>query len=218
VNESVKKLIPAIASYVKDKDAYLSKTKLLKLLYLFDVEYYRIHRQTFTDFQWKFFHLGPWTNEFDPVLEELEQSGVLVAEPNPRPEYDSKNYIATEDHDIDESITSIRDKGALLTVLDRWAERPLGEILDYVYFYTQPMEHGIRNASLDFSLISGQPTEQYKRSSSGKAPAEVARLREAIREKQAHFRKQQHGKFEFTAPRYDEEFFKALSKLDQAPA
>ena len=40
--------------------SYFTKTKLLKLLYLFDVEYYRIHRIIFfTGFSWKFYHLGP---------------------------------------------------------------------------------------------------------------------------------------------------------------
>lgn len=218
MNQAVKKLIPAIASYVKDKESNLSKTKLLKLLYLFDVEYYRLHQQTFTGFQWKFFHLGPWTNEIDPLLDELVHSGELVPKPYSTQEYDSYNYESAEETDIGSRFTSVRDEGVLKRVLVTWAERPVGEILDYVYFHTEPMEHGIRNAPLDFSLISNQPPERYTRSSSGTPPAEAARLRKAIQEKQASLRRQQHGTFEFTPPRYDEEFFQALSKLDEAPA
>lgn len=217
MNPATKQLIPAIASYVKEREAYLSKTKLLKLLYLFDVEYYRIHRQTFTGFQWKFFHLGPWTNEFDPLLEELERSGVLIAQPSPRPEYDSRNYVTTEYHDIDGLFANNRDEAALKSILSRWAERPLGEILDYVYFRTEPMEHGIRNVPLDFSVIPTEAPEKYKRAASGIAPSEITCRRKAFRERQALLRSQ-HGSFEFTPPRYDEEFFEALSKLNQASA
>lgn len=56
----------------------MTKTKLLKLLYLFDIEYYRAHQQTFTSFGWKFFHLGPWATEFDPALDELVAKGTLL--------------------------------------------------------------------------------------------------------------------------------------------
>lgn len=218
MNQAVKKLIPAIASYVKDKESYLSKTKLLKLLYLFDVEYYRLHQQIFTGFQWKFFHLGPWTNEFDPLLEELVRSGELIPKPYSTLEYDSYNYEAVEESDVGSLFTSIRDEGAIKRVLATWAERSVGEILDYVYFHTEPMEGGIRNAPLDFSVISTQAPERYVRSSSATAPAEAARLRKSIKEKQASLLRKQNITFEFTPPRYDEEFFGALSKLDEASA
>lgn len=218
MNQAVKKLIPAIGTYVKDKGTNLSKTKLLKLLYLFDVEYYRLHQQTFTGFQWRFFHLGPWTNEIDPLLDELVRSGELEPRQYSTLEYDSCNYEPAEETDIGSLFASVRDEGILKRVLSTWAERSVGEILDYVYFHTEPMEHGIRNAPLDFSLISTLPPERYTRSSSGTPPAEVARLRKAIQEKQAALQNQQTSKFEFTPPTYDEEFFRALSKLDEAPA
>jgi len=218
MNQIVKQLIPAIASYVKDKESNLSKTKLLKLLYLFDVAFYRLHRQTLTGLQWKFFHLGPWTNEIDPLLDELIRSGELVEKPYSTQEYDSCNYEPAEETDIGSLFTSVRDEGVLKRVLSTWADRSVGEILDYVYFHTEPMEHGIRNAPLDFGLISNQPTERYERSSSGTSPKEAERLRKAIQARLGSLQKEQTSKFEFTPPRYDEEYFRALSKLDEAPA
>jgi hypothetical protein len=218
MNPIVKQLIPAVAFYVKDKESNLSKTKLLKLLYLIDVEYYRLHQKTFTGFQWKFFHLGPWTNEIDPLLDELVHSGELVSRPYSSQEYDSYNYEAENEIDISSLFTSVKDEGAIKRVLSRWADRSVGEILDYVYFHTEPMEQGIRNAPLDFSLISSQPPERYIRSSSGTSPKEAERLRRAIVDKLASLRNQQTSVFEFTPPRYDEEFSRALSKLDESPA
>src|ERR1700730_1177960 len=68
---NIEKLMAAIVTWVVGQGSYVTKTKLLKLLYLFDVEYYRAHRQTFTGFGWKFFHLGPWAAAFDPALDQL---------------------------------------------------------------------------------------------------------------------------------------------------
>lgn len=216
MNQAVKRLIPAIASYVKDKESNLSKTKLLKLLYLFDVEYYRLHRETFTQFQWKFFHLGPWTSELDPLLEELITTEALIPRVYSTPEYEGKNYEAVEDCDIGPLFESINDEMALKGVLSDWADRPLGEILDYIYFRTEPMEHGIRNAPLNFDLIPTQPPERYKRSASGKSAQEIAKLRKAFQKKLIALNTQQSFPFEFTPPRYDEEFYQNLSKLDEA--
>ncbi len=42
MNQALVKLIPAIISAVVERGGYVTKTKLLKLLYLFDVEYYRL--------------------------------------------------------------------------------------------------------------------------------------------------------------------------------
>lgn len=218
MNQAVKQLIPAIASFAKEKGAYLPKTKLLKLLYLFDVEYYRIHRSTFTGFPWKFFHLGPWTNEFDPVLESLVREGTLIAVPNRRPDFDSTNYLPAKDQDIGNLFPDIHDDFALRRVLKAWTERPVGEILDHVYFHTEPMENAVRNTSLDFSVVPTQQPERYARASSNTSPGDAARIRRAFKERQAQLRAQQASSTIFTPPRYDEEFFQAMAKLDADPA
>lgn len=41
MNPHLKNLIAAVVSYVTEHGGYITKTKLLKLLYLFDVEYYQ---------------------------------------------------------------------------------------------------------------------------------------------------------------------------------
>jgi len=218
MNPAVKQLIPAIASFAKEKEAYLSKTKLLKLLYLFDVEYYRLHRTTFTGFPWKFFHLGPWTNEFDPVLEELVGAGELISRPSSRHDYDSMNYLPAEPREIGPLFTSFRDEGVLNRVLNVWVERSVGEILDYVYFHTEPMENGVRNTPLDFSVIPSQQPERYARTASNTPPGVMTRMRQEFKERQAQLQVQQFGDTEFTPPRYDDEFFQAMSKLEENSA
>src|ERR1039457_5693019 len=92
----VDNLIPAIVTWIVDHDSYATKTKLLKLLYLFDVEYYRRHRRTFTGFGWKFFHLGPWAAEYDPALSGLLAHGVLSEQRSNSSEYDRSEGHTSE--------------------------------------------------------------------------------------------------------------------------
>jgi hypothetical protein len=206
-----------MVSYVNDHGGYVTKTKLLKLIYLFDVEYYRANRRTFTGFTWKFFHLGPWAREFDPILDELVSAGILAESQSTRPEYDTK-FLRTESHyDVSPLFASFRDESALRTVLSAWADSPTGEILDYVYFRTEPMEHGIRNEPLDFSVIPEGRPEKYTRSASGASAKQIARMKEKFASRlgalqQAHAPKH----FDFTPPSYDDDFRAAMAKLDAA--
>src|SRR5436309_3548699 len=154
MNPEPKELVPAIVSHVTQRGSYVTKTKLLKLLYLCDVEYYRIFRRLLTGFQWKFFHLGPWAREFDPLLEGLLASGVLTDSISSRPEFETRIFKTSEEFDLARIFGTLKEEAPVKRVLDRWAESTTGEILDYVYFYTEPMEHGIRNEPLDFTTIS----------------------------------------------------------------
>lgn len=206
-----------MVSYVNDHGGYVTKTKLLKLVYLFDVEYYRANRRTFTGFTWKFFHLGPWAREFDPVLDNLVTTGVLLESQSTRPEYDTK-FLRTESaHDVSPLFASFRDESALRTVLSTWAESSTGEILDYVYFHTEPMEHGIRNEPLDFSAIPEDRPEKYTRSASGASAKQIARMKEDFASRLGALQQSHPPKpFDFTPPTYDDEFRAAIAKLDTA--
>jgi hypothetical protein len=210
---NIEKLLAAIVDWVVTRGSYVTKTKLLKLLYLFDVEYYRVHRQTFTGFRWKFFHLGPWASEFDPTLEGLVSAGVLLQQQSAG-EFETSFYKATERIDPREPFSSVKDEVILRVVLNTWGTRSTGEILDYVYFQTAPMELGIRNAPLDFSVIQSDKPATYSRSSSGRSKADIQKLRTKFETAQAQRKAGQSQGFAFTTPNYDEEYLKAMAKLE----
>jgi hypothetical protein len=213
-----KDLIPAVVSYVTHKGGYVTKTKLLKLLYLCDVEYYRVFRKLLTGFQWKFFHLGPWAREFDPLLDELLTHGILIESSGSRPEYDTKLFKTSEDFDLANLFGTFKEEAPVKRVLERWAESSTGEILDHVYFHTEPMEHGIRSEPLDFTTVSEQPAVNYSRQASGKTPQEIKAARIRLAEQMARRKAEDASRFSFTPPRYDEEFLEALEKLDGTTA
>ncbi len=213
MNQNLAKLIPAIVGAVNAQGGYVTKTKLLKLLYLFDVEYYRIFRKTFTDFDWKFFHLGPWTAEYDNIINTLLQAGNLEQYQGQRTEYDVQFLRAPEYRDFSKMFATYAEEAPLRRVLNTWSEATTGEILDYVYFRTEPMEHGFRNAKLDFSHVSTEQPLKYVRSSSGTAPKQIRKLREEIRTRLNSITPKQD--FTFTPPRYDELFESEMSRLEE---
>ena len=100
--------------------------------------------------------------------------------------------------------------------LGRWGTRTTGEILNYVYFQTEPMEEGIRNQPLDFPLISTARHAAYSRSSSGKSPAAINKLREQFKHRQSERKAESQRPFSFTPPKYDEEYFEAMAKIESA--
>jgi hypothetical protein len=212
---NIEKLIAAIVTWVVGEGSHVTKTKLLKLLYLFDVEYYRAHRQTFTGFGWKFFHLGPWAAEFDPALEGLLAKGILSQQQSSK-EFETVFYQPDARIDPREPFSNVKDEYILRGVLKMWGTRSTGEILDYVYFQTAPMEAGIRNAPLDFSVIQPERPTAYSRSSSGKTKAEIQKLRTKFEAEQAQRKASQSQPFAFTPPKYDEEYLNAMAKLETA--
>src|ERR1700732_636929 len=93
-------LLVAIVSYVTAHDGYVTKTKLLKLLYLLDVEFYRAHGQIFTGFNWKYFHLGAWTNRVGPLLEHVLAGKGLTEIVRQHADYDARYLHAEERVDL----------------------------------------------------------------------------------------------------------------------
>jgi hypothetical protein len=217
MSSDLQTVISALVSSVVDRGGYVTKTKLLKLLYLFDVEYFRLHRKIFTGLQWKFFHLGPWAPEFDPILAELVMRGTLLESVSQKGDYETRFYRAAERVGIERlAMLDSKGKTAFGVVLKHWANSTTGEILDYVYFRTEPMETGIRNEPLDFSRIPEYPIPTYARSSSGLNLKDIDAAKRRFADRVTSPKAVNEGGLIFTPPRYDEEFDAAMSKLEEA--
>lgn len=211
MNPNVSKLISYILSEVKKRGSFATKTKLLKLLYLFDVAYFRHHRTTFTGFQWKFLLYGPWAEEYDILLEGLEKEDAISTYQSDQAVFISgKTKVEPE-----EFVESVKDELVLRRVLDDWAEEQTNRILDFVYFNTEPMIHGTRFDPLDFSTISEELPRSYERAKSDKKRKELDQLKkeilERISQRQDCFRPKK-------APRIarDDAFYEGIKALEEA--
>jgi hypothetical protein len=106
------------------------KTRVIKLAYLVELEYYRRNQQRLTSIEWIYYKYGPYVMDFDSILS------------------DKNIEIGDDDSDfkslrvIDEtSLPTIPKENKLIIshIVKRYGADDLQNLLDYVYFDTEPM-------------------------------------------------------------------------------
>ena len=80
-----KDLALAILTRIREQGGSCNRTKLLKLLYLSDIEHFRGARETVTGFDWLFYLYGPWAREYDELLTSLKRRASLGSKSGVRP-------------------------------------------------------------------------------------------------------------------------------------
>ena len=134
-----------VVQELRGREGTTPRVRLAKLLYLFDVEYYRVHGRPFTRLQWRFLHYGPYDTALEPYLGSDE---VTTASGH-------RAYVARgsyEDVSVD-NILTLSDRMILDHIVQQWGLEDLPVLLDYVYFGTEPMENVARGEVLDFSRV-----------------------------------------------------------------
>lgn len=157
----IRELILHIVSRVKDEGGTLGITKLVKILYILDVEYYRRHRGFLTGLNWVFYRYGPYAFEIPDILRgldlELPQEDVPIGGDRYlhkfKPEY-------LPELDI-ESILSPVDAQWINKQISKWALEDLNKLLSFVYFDTEPMYNAELGKPLDFSKIPRLKSLRY---------------------------------------------------------
>jgi hypothetical protein len=123
-------------------------TRLVKLIYLADLEWRRAHGgEPLADLTWKFLHFGPYAIEFaevlaDPDMEMKELDSGIVAR-----RFDF-TAVDLERPRVPEPVSAVLSK-----IVKKWGDADLNTLLDFVYFETEPMEHARRGELLDFSAV-----------------------------------------------------------------
>lgn len=214
MKDTAKPLIRAILTRLRDREGSASKTKLLKLLYLADIENFRATGETLTGFDWVFLHYGPWTADYDKALEQLAAENAIAMQTWARQGLEGERVSIREPESLG---TVVKPTIAMLRTqryIDTWADASLSNLLDYVYFRTEPMADAVRGARLDFSTVRRDPPPVYHRS---KERPDQKALR-SVRERLAKLREQQNAELaasekQFKSGPYDEKFAEALAVL-----
>ncbi len=123
-------------------------TRLVKLLYLGDIEWRRRHEgEPLTDLDWRFLHFGPYANELADLLgsPDIELEEISGGKQTKRFTFSDEELDRRE---LPEEIARIFGR-----LLEKWGTVDLNQLLDYVYFDTPPMENATRGAALDFSTL-----------------------------------------------------------------
>ncbi len=121
-------------------------TRLVKLLYLADLEWRRRHLgQPLAQLTWRFLHFGPYATELAPLLggPDVEISGLKGGK--------AARRLVFAPEDLQTSQVPGEVSQLLAQLVKRWGDADLNLLLDYVYFETEPMEAATRGDLLDFS-------------------------------------------------------------------
>ena len=208
-------LIPYLVSELEDMESSFGKTKMVKLLYLIDVEYYRRYSTTLTGLKWKFYHYGPYAAEIDTALTRLDleipSEDTLTARGHRAVIFKSQGGAA----DKFEDTIPIKEKRVVDRIIKAWGMEDLNPLLNYVYFHTEPMAKAKRGDALDFSSIRqirSLATEKQK----VKIPDDLLNELRSKFQKMKAERSQQKAQLSLDPkPRYDDLYWHSLNRLEQ---
>ena len=193
-----------------DMGVGFGKTKLVKLLYLMDVENYRIRRTTISGLEWRFYHYGPYAFEIDDVLREMELD---IPQDEVRTGTGHKARVFRLSRELrprlNDHLPSSRELRIVNTVIRDWGETELNPLLNHVYFCTEPMEHAERGDVLDFSTVQ-------RRRSVRAASRDISMPSDRLDEFRSRFQEAQAKRIRrplHPAPRFDSVYRVALARL-----
>ncbi|MBA7514341.1 hypothetical protein ES705_06369 [subsurface metagenome] len=141
--EQVVNFIKEILKQTKENGFTVGKTQLVKLLYLLEIEYYKLHQKRLTDLEWKFLHYGPYPPGIEKILGSPDIGEEQIELSNSRIFH---KYSVVKDSYVeyckDPTIPRLISR-----VVKEWGGINLYSLLDYVYFETEPMQNGRETGS-----------------------------------------------------------------------
>jgi len=216
----VSDLIRYIVWYATQQDTRLTTNRLVKFVYLADLFYARIKNgQTITGFPWRFVYYGPYCSEVLSSIDMIVKYG-LISKKTCESKFDGEkdyNLFWCRDDDAEEFAkkTDVEMIGQLQKAIKKFGD-DTPQLLDFVYFDTEPMKDVRKGDLLDFSKAEKfKPSEriQLKRLSAEK----IRQAREKIKElsdglnadkKRLFNNEREAGKYK------DESYYKFLEFLD----
>jgi hypothetical protein len=202
---SAKDILLQILNEASAKSISLGKTHLVKILYLTEVEYYRQQMERLTSLRWLFYHFGPYAIELETILADREFEKTEI-----KTQTDKDFILFKVNESKSEYKPKVDSKLSLLIkkIVGQWGNKSLEELLDYVYFETEPMESvKQRGDVLDFDTIKPQAESPkiIPLKASREAEKKVAELRARI----APFFASMSNRGEDDQPR-SEDYYQAL--------
>jgi hypothetical protein len=148
---STQNILLSILSEAQSKNLHVGKTQLVKYLYLTEVEYYREAGSRLTDLDWKFYHYGPYAFELETILEEkiFKHEEIKIST-----EKSFNKFTVAEPTKHYNDLVDVKTSLIIKRIIGMWGDKPLQDLLDYVYFETEPMQVVDRRGQrLNFSTI-----------------------------------------------------------------
>jgi hypothetical protein len=148
-------------------------TRVVKIIYLADLEWRRRHGEPLSNIEWRFLHFGPYAYEFVPVLGDPDME---VAEFQGK----TARRFVFDPAELEVQRVSEEISGIIRNLVKQWGDADINRLLDYVYFETEPMENARRGDVLDFSTIRPPMTQVQPKFDTAKIKALRSRLKDQV--------------------------------------
>jgi hypothetical protein len=156
------RLVPYVIQRIEDEGGIPNRTRVLKIIYLIDLEYFRRHRWTATGWRWVYHYFGPYAFEYPKVLQKIGMSLIDEAEDETANAKRVYKYHVAENQQIAD-IVGLADLSMIDDIVHRWALDDLNILLNHAYFETEPMVDAKPGDVLDFNRIRAEsPTVQIR--------------------------------------------------------
>ena len=169
-------LISIVTEYHNRYGKFPTKTRLLKLAYLVDLFHARKFGAPLTEGTWIYYLYGPYRHDYDSVISErpFETEDVDFAD-------EKTATVISMAPNTDATSLPIDIRNFVVRAVFDYGGLPLRELLDFVYFETEPMINAQeRMEQLDFGRVN--PDSYYKVQKLSLDPKEEARLRKKFRQ------------------------------------
>ena len=195
----------------------LGATKLVKLLYLIDYEFFRWSRKTATGAPWIFYHFGPYSEELVTLARQSPGVKFLdLIDLDGERSFKGCELAEYLPDRLEEQPLPL--KAAVNHVCDRWLGADLPTLLDYVYFHTEPMKDAVRLQPLDFSKIADARTMGKPEQSPNIGSLVSSATKELLRHRLNQRRGQMQQRSNQVSVELDGEAVEAMRKMDAEDA
>lgn len=204
--ELIKRLILYIVDQLQDQGGMIGKTRIVKILYLVDVEHYRVYGRILTGLEWVFYHFGPYAYEIDTITKEM---GLDLGEEEITTSAGHKGYTyRVQDAQSIDDVVSFANKTMIDRNIEQWALEETKFLLDYVYTATEPMQSATFGHKLDFSRIQRDFDVNRPMRHIQIAKDKSAKIQELLKQRSKTKRRT-------FSPRYDKTYIEAITAMDQ---
>jgi len=134
---------------------HVGTTKLLKLVYLADLQAREVISRPVSHLNYKYHNHGPFDKKFYSAIKELERRGATAKEKHVYPNGNEEDRIIDTENDVEINLTPAEEK-ILDFVVERFGSLPLPNIIQMVYDTVPMQEVGGRGRHLPMHLVDGR--------------------------------------------------------------
>jgi hypothetical protein len=145
---SIEQIIKYVVKRLNEKKVTATRLRVVKLLYLIEVEYYAKHFKRLTDIDWICWNYGPYWMSFPEDMKSVRE----IEEEKIQADREFYSYKIPPETEVPNPLSGI-DRLLVDHPIEEWATADMRDLLNHVYFRTPPMINATRGARLDFLSI-----------------------------------------------------------------